>query len=177
MHVSAVPLQCRNARACEIGAFMATTPRGILEPRTLACTSVCKKQCKTIADGVDPGKSYRISRHCDTFACSMSKNFTIGPQGDSRICESVMFINRQGRPPKGTRHEWAFAVAGHILRLPETKDECALVYLRGNGLWHGTLPTSYRHVNAGSALVTKALTIDTMRRHGQGCSHGPSWRM
>ena len=96
---------------------------------------------------------------------------------DSGICESVMFINRQGRPPKGTRHEWAFAVAGHILILPETKDECALVYLRGNGLWHGTLPTSYRHVNAGSALVTKALTIDTMRRHGQGCSHGPSWRM
>ena len=137
----------------------------------------CAEQRKTIADGVDPGKSYRISRHCDAFACSMSKNFTIGPHDDSGICESVMFINRQGRPPKGTRHEWAFAVAGHILILPETKDECALVYLRGNGLWHGTLPTSYRHVNAGSALVTKALTIDTMRRHGQGCSHGPSWRM
>ena len=39
----------------------------------------CAEQRKTITDGVDPGKSYRISRLCDAFACSMSKNFTIGP--------------------------------------------------------------------------------------------------
>ena len=80
-----------------------------------------------------------------------------------------MFINRQGRPPAGKKNEWAFALAGHILRLPEAKGEVAMVYLRGTGLWHGTLPTSYKHTNAGSALVTNTLTIDNMRRHARGC--------
>ena len=80
-----------------------------------------------------------------------------------------MFINRQGGPPAEKANEWAFALAGHILRLPETKGEVAMVYLQGTGLWHGTLPTSYKHTNSGSALVTKTLTIENMRRHALGC--------
>ena len=100
----------------------------------------------------------------------MTTNITIGPHDDSGVCESVMFINRDGGPPAGKTHEWAFALAGHILRLPETQGEVALIYLRGTGLWHGTLPTSYRHNNAGSALVSKTFTVENMKRLGQGCA-------
>ena len=55
------------------------------------------------------------------------------------------------------------------MRLPAERFAVTTVYLRGTGLYHGTLPTSYPHNNHGSALVSKTKTMDILKRHRDGC--------
>jgi hypothetical protein len=122
-----------------------------------------------LAERCDQAKQHRLAPGCNAFAVSFTSNFVIGPHDDSGGCEAVTFLNRDGPPPPGKTNEWAFALAGHVLRLPEVKDSATTVYLRGTGLYHGTLPTSYRHNNHGSALVSKTATINMMERHSRSC--------
>ena len=167
MHLLPLLLHHRNTAECRLRKAMATTPKQIADLEASHVPAVAKRRAD-IADEVDPTKYHRINRHCNAFACSMSANVASAPHDDSGFCESVMFINRHGKPPAGKRNEWDFALAVHILRLLATKGRVAMVYLRGTGLWHGTLPTSYEHTNLGSALVSKTLTIDNIRRHACG---------
>ena len=115
----------------------------------------------------DPQSKFRLAPQCNAFAVSFTSDFAIQPHDDSGGCEAITFMNRDGPPPKGKRNEWAFAVAGHILRLPASRGATTSVYLRGTGLWHGTLPTSYKHNNHGSALVSKTATLEHLERHSK----------
>merc|ERR1719161_1529258 len=129
----------------------------------------CALHREKSADDCDPQKRYRLAPGVTAFAASFTSNFVIEPHDDSGGAETVNFLNPDGPPPEGKSNEWAFAVAGHILRLPAQKNMVTTVYLRGTGLWHGTLPTSYKHNNHGSALVSKRKTLAMIKSHIDGC--------
>lgn len=132
----------------------------------------CALHRDTEAVRCDPEKMHRLAPECSAFAVSFTSNFVIGPHDDSGGCEAVTFLNRDGAPPRGKQNEWAFAICGHVLRLPARKFGATTIYLRGSGLHHGTLPTSYPHNNHGSALVSKRATLEMMARYGKGCTRG-----
>mmetsp|Transcript_4497 Transcript_4497/g.10966 ORF Transcript_4497/g.10966 Transcript_4497/m.10966 type:complete len:116 (+) Transcript_4497:2-349(+) len=53
--------------------------------------------------------------------------------------------------------------------LPSRRGQGVLLFIKGTGLYHGTLPTSsvaptHLHGNHGSALVTKQRMVDGLRR-------------
>jgi len=86
--------------------------------------------------------------------------------------EAIGFAYAAGSPlPSG--HEWLFAVAGCIHPLPVDREGFVFVAVRGEGVYHGTLPTSstephFRdHAGVGSALVNKADLVQLLAKHGE----------
>ena len=93
---------------------------------------------------------------------------TLHSIGRGRALETVAFLNRNGPLPAG--HRWLFAVGGHVHPLPTVAGEAAMFFIKGEGVGHGTLPTSSTepscktHGNIGSALVTKRSMIQSLDR-------------
>ena len=136
-------------------------------------------QRKAVADKHDPEQQHRFGDqpyHKDTaattaFAGSLSASFVIEGHDDSGVpgaLETVAFLNRNGPLPAG--HRWLFAVGGHVHPLPTVAGEAAMFFIKGEGVGHGTLPTSSNepscktHGNIGSALVTKRSMIQSLDR-------------
>ena len=121
-----------------------------------------------VAQEVDPGSLHRISGLSSAFSASLTASYVIGPHNDSGVaCETIEFCNRSGPLPEG--HEWLFGIGGHVHPLPDTPGQSVLLFIKGTGVYHGTLPTSssedtWLHGNHGSALVTKHKMIDGLRR-------------
>ena len=97
-----------------------------------------------------------------------SVNYVVDPHNDSgAACELIMFANPHGPLPPG--HEWLFAMGGAILELPTNAGEAVIMCVKGEGVYHGTLPTSsctptHQHGNFGSALITKKQMIKGLQR-------------
>ena len=74
------------------------------------------------------------------------------------MLELIRFLNVKGPLPEG--HTWQFVIDDCLLELPAEKMGAVRVGLPGQGVFHGTLPTSntedtYQHGHFGSALITK----------------------
>jgi hypothetical protein len=75
--------------------------------------------------------------------------------------------------PLPNGHEWIFAVAGCLHPLPVDRDGFVFVAVRGEGVYHGTLPTSSTephfadHAGVGSALVNKAELVQLLAKSGE----------
>ena len=121
-----------------------------------------------IAAAHDPGRLHRMTPNSSAFAMTTSINYVVDPHNDSgAACELIMFANRNGPLPPG--HEWLFAIGGAILELPTHTGEAVIMCVKGEGVYHGTLPTSsfeasYAHGNYGSALITKKQMINSLQR-------------
>ena len=120
-----------------------------------------------IADNCDPQKMHRMSPDSSSLAVSLAASYVVSAHEDSGLAsETIMFLNRNGPLPPG--HEWCFAVGGHVHKLPNERGKAALFFVAAEGVSHGTLPTSgfeptFDHGNLGSALVTKASTVQAMK--------------
>ena len=125
-------------------------------------------QRDALAIETDPCREHRFSRKTSAFACSLSSSFVVSPHDDSGVaCETIVFTNRNG-PLRKAGHTWSFAVGGHIHPLPNEIGSSVVLFVKGSGLFHGTLPTSsvedtFLHGNHGSALVTKKQMVDALR--------------
>ena len=123
-----------------------------------------------LADSLDPIKLHRITPNSSAFSTTITHSYVVSPHDDSGAAsETVAFINRFPLP---AGHEWLFALGGHVHPLPTRKDQSAIFFLQGNGLYHGTLPTSsteqtYMHGNIGAALITKSHMVNSLKRQGQ----------
>ena len=121
-----------------------------------------------IADRHDPDKLHRMTDNSSAFSMSLTTGFVVDPHNDSgAACELIQFVNTCGALPSG--HKWQFAIGGAILELPDQVGETVIIGLKGEGVYHGTLPTSSTtdtivHGNMGSALVTKGKIIEGFRR-------------
>lgn len=124
-----------------------------------------------IAAKHDPSAVHRISERSSAFSASLTASYVIAPHNDSGLaCETISFCSRTGHMPAG--HEWLFAVGGHVHALPKRVGEPVLLFIKGTGLYHGTLPTSsseptFLHGNHGSALVTKRKMVEGLQRQRQ----------
>ena len=121
-----------------------------------------------LARGTDPMQEHRFSKNTSGFAFSLTSSFVVSPHDDSGVaCETIAFTNRNGkRLPEG--HEWSFVVGCHIHPLPNKIGSSVVLFVKGHGLFHGTLPTSsvedtLLHGNHGSALVTKKQMVNALR--------------
>ena len=123
---------------------------------------------ETIAEKYDPQTLHRITPKGNAFAMTTSEDFVVDPHNDSGLaCELVQFANRSGPLPEG--HKWQFAICGCLLELPTVAGETVMLCVKGEGVYHGTLPTSstedtYPHGNFGSALVTKKSMVESLKR-------------
>ena len=124
-------------------------------------------QRDALASKTDPRRKHRFSEETSAFANAFTSSFVTSPHGDSGVsCETIAFTNRNGPLPEG--HEWSFAVGGHIHPLPNEVGSSVVLFVKGSGLFHGTLPTSsvedtLLHGNHGSALVTKKQMVNALR--------------
>jgi len=124
-----------------------------------------------IAALADPHRVHRISEHTTAFSVSLTSSYAIAPHNDSGMaCETIGFINRSGAMPDG--HEWLFAIGGHVHALPNQVGKSVILFIKGQGVYHGTLPTSSTeptalHGNHGSALVTKKRIVDGLMRQAE----------
>ena len=124
-----------------------------------------------IADRYDPDKLHRMTDNSSAFSMSISMGYVVDPHNDSGVaCELVQFVNTCGAMPTG--HKWQFAIGGAILELPDQAGETVIIGLKGEGVYHGTLPTSSTtdtivHGNMGSALVTKRKLVEGLERQMQ----------
>eukprot|EP00966_Prymnesium_polylepis_P309163 7144735-Prymnesium_polylepis.1 len=131
-----------------------------LEHRTIPALAYCRDE---IADKHDPERIHRLSDRCSAFALSLALHYVVTSHDDSgKAAEGILFVNATGPLPPG--HSWDFVVGGHILPLPNERGKAAFIFVEGEGVQHGTLPTSATeptcdHGNFGSALVTKDKTI------------------
>jgi hypothetical protein len=125
----------------------------------------------------DPDRLHRMSNECTAFAASLASSYVVTAHDDSgKASETIQFTNRFG--PLPPNHSWDFAVGGHVHALPNEKGKAVLLFVEGEGVLHGTLPTSSTeptldHGNHGSALVTKKHTIDSMIRQRAGADTTP----
>ena len=116
----------------------------------------------------DPERLHRMTGECTAFAASLATSYVVTAHDDSgKASETILFTNRSG--PLPPNHSWGFAVGGHVHPLPNEMGKAVLLFVEGEGVLHGTLPTSSTeptldHGNHGSALVTKKETIDSMAR-------------
>lgn len=121
-----------------------------------------------LADEIDPQGLHRVSPGSTAFSASLTASYVISPHNDSGLaCETIAFVNRNGPLPQN--HEWLFALGGHVHALPSRRGCGVVLFIKGTGLYHGTLPTSsreptYLHGSHGSALVTKQRMVDGLRR-------------
>lgn len=126
-----------------------------------------------IAEKYDPEAKFRVvygdhARSSTPFSMSLSAGYVVSPHDDSGLAnEFIGFVYPTTKPlPNG--HEWLFVVSGCIHPLPKTPDEVVLISVRGNGVAHGTLPTSSteahcaNHPGVGSALVNKKEMVDIL---------------
>ena len=124
-----------------------------------------------IAASNDPEQLHRITPRSSAFAMTTSINYVVDPHNDSgAACELIKFVNSNGPLPSG--HEWLFAIGGAILELPTDAGEAIIICVKGEGVYHGTLPTSsvaptHQHGNFGSALITKKQTIRGLQRQAE----------
>eukprot|EP00927_Polykrikos_kofoidii_P039894 TRINITY_DN34187_c0_g1_i1.p1 TRINITY_DN34187_c0_g1~~TRINITY_DN34187_c0_g1_i1.p1 ORF type:complete len:372 (+),score=17.20 TRINITY_DN34187_c0_g1_i1:161-1276(+) len=131
-----------------------------------------------IAASVDRHRAHRISEHTTAFSVSLTSSYVISPHNDSGMaCETIGFINRNGAMPDG--HEWLFAIGGHVHPLPDQMGKSVILFIKGQGVYHGTLPTSSTeptalHGNHGSALVTKKRIVDGLMRQAERHETTPS---
>lgn len=131
-----------------------------------------------IAALTDPHRVHRISEHTTAFSVSLTASYVIAPHNDSGMaCETIGFINRNGALPDG--HEWLFAIGGHVHPLPNQLGKSVILFIKGQGAYHGTLPTSSTestalHGNHGSALVTKKRMVDGLMRQAEREETTPS---
>ena len=127
-----------------------------------------------IANAHDPQALHRMSEICSAFATSLACHYVVTAHDDSgKAAETIQFLNRNGPLPEG--HEWLFVMSGHVHPLPDVIGGSALLFIDGEGVYHGTLPTSSTeptldHGNLGSALVTKKHTLDSFSRQMQSRS-------
>ena len=125
-------------------------------------------QRKAMMERLDPQGQHRITPTTYGTGLSLSSSYVVGIHDDSgKGCEFIVFVNRNGVLPAG--HAWSFVAAGFLFALPEVVGSSALIMVKGNGVHHGTLPTSstgptIAHGNIGTALVSPAHTIDQMER-------------
>ena len=139
-----------------------------LEHRTIPALAHCRDQ---IADKHDPNRIHRLSDRCSAFALSLALHYVVTSHDDSgKAAEGILFVNATGPLPPG--HSWDFVVGGHILPLPTERGKAAFIFVEGEGVQHGTLPTSATeptcdHGNFGSALVTKDKMIQALERQGE----------
>lgn len=125
-----------------------------------SCMTPASARLRTdIANKADPLEMHRMSKDCPAFSLSSACNYVVGPHDDSgEANEFIIFQNRTGPLPQG--HEWLFTIPGILFHLPNKLHDAVCIAIPGNGVRHGTLPTSstqpsYSHGNIGSALVTK----------------------
>lgn len=124
-----------------------------------------------VAALTDPDSVHRISEQTTAFSVSLTSSYAIAPHNDSGMaCETIGFINRNGVMPDG--HEWLFAIGGHVHQLPNQVGKSVILFIKGQGVYHGTLPTSSTeptalHGNHGSALVTKKRMVDGLLRQAE----------
>ena len=125
-------------------------------------------QRKRMMERLDPQGQHRITPNAYGTGLSLSSSYAVGIHDDSgKGCEFIVFVNRNGPLPIG--HTWCFVAAGFLFALPEVVGDSALIMVKGNGVHHGTLPTSstgptIAHGNIGTALVSPAHTIKQMER-------------
>jgi hypothetical protein len=94
-----------------------------------------------VAADCDPDGRYRLTPTCSAFSCAISNSYVVEPHDDSgEGPETVQFINRGGRLPRG--HEWLFVVGNRIHQLPRYKNGSCVIFVRGREVPHGTLPTA-----------------------------------
>jgi hypothetical protein len=114
----------------------------------------------------DPKREHRMTDLAAATANAISSSYIVPPHDDSgKACELIAFANRNGKLPDG--HKWYFAACGMLFQLPEHEGGSALIFVKGDGVYHGTLPTSsvkptYAHGNLGTALVNPSHTMDAM---------------
>jgi len=141
-----------------------------LTSREKELTPACAASRSEIANRLDPGKCHRMSEKSDAFSMTVTANYIADPHSDSAasgVLEFIKFINVNGPLPQD--HRWLFAIAGCILELPNQPLATVIVALPGQGIFHGTLPTSstedtYQHGNFGSALITKQSVCEGLER-------------
>lgn len=125
-------------------------------------------QRKALMERLDPLKEHRITPNVDATALSITSSYVVMPHDDSgKACEAIVFANRNGPLPPG--HKWLFVAGGFLFALPEQKGGSALLLVKGDGVYHGTLPTSsteptISHGNLGTALASPKHTIDQLKR-------------
>ena len=130
----------------------------------------------SLAERHDPEAAYRVIEgdpNSTAFSLSLSTGYVVGPHDDSgKALETIGFAYASDTPlPEG--HAWEFAVAGCVHPLPKTRAEFALIAVRGEGVAHGTLPTSGTephyadHAGVGSALVSKKEMVDALCQQQQ----------
>ena len=125
-------------------------------------------QRKALMERVDPLKEHRITPNVDATALSITSSYVVMPHDDSgKACEAIVFANSNGPLPPG--HKWLFVAGGFLFALPEQMGGSALLLVKGDGVYHGTLPTSsteptISHGNLGTALVSPKHTIDQLKR-------------
>jgi hypothetical protein len=131
---------------------------------------------RAIAHTYDQDARYRVvenERDSTGFSQSLSAGYVVGPHDDSgKALEAIGFAYPSQTPmPEG--HKWEMAVSGCIHPLPKDRNEFVLLAVRGEGVFHGTLPTSStlphlaNHRGVGSALVSKKEMIDVLWKQQQ----------
>ena len=124
-----------------------------------------------LADLHDSRRDHRMSRECSAFSAGVARSYAVTTHDDSgKAAETVQFYNRHGALPVG--HKWRFTVGGFVHPLPDEEGKAALFIIEGEGVSHGTLPTSSTaatldHGNLGSALVTKSDMIESLNRQAR----------
>ena len=125
---------------------------------------------RSIAAEVDPDARWRVvegDADCPAFLMSLTQSYCVGPHNDSGVAlEGIAFTWESDEElPDG--HEWRFVVAGCIHPLPRQRRQQCFVGVQGQGVYHGTLPTSdsephMAHSGCGSALVSKEKLVNLL---------------
>ena len=119
---------------------------------------------RRIAEEHDPDAKFRVvdgDAASTPFSMSLSAGYVVSPHDDSGSANEFVGFVYPSTTPLPDGHEWLFVVGGCIHPLPKTPNEVVLIAVRGNGVAHGTLPTSSteahcaNHPGIGSALVNK----------------------
>jgi len=165
-----------------VGAMEAVaTHAGALEQIEMALLPEAGDARRAIVDSCDPDAKYRVAAKTETgepttstgLSLSLTHGYVVGVHNDSgNALEAISFAYASDSPlPEG--HEWNFVVAGCIHPLPVDRDGFVFVGVRGQGVHHGTLPTSSteahfaNHAGIGSALVSKSNLVSLLQRRNE----------
>jgi hypothetical protein len=164
------------------GAMQAVAAHaGTLERLETALLPEAGAARRAIADGCDPNAEYRVASksaagertNSTGMSLSLTHGYVVCMHNDSGAALEAIGFAYKAESPLPSGHELLFAVAGCIHPLPVDRDGFVFVAVRGEGVYHGTLPTSSTephfadHAGVGSALVNKADLVQLLAERGE----------